>query len=51
MLVIGPREVEQGGVSPRLGTGQDLGFKPMDEALAWLSCEAARPERPVVEEV
>jgi threonyl-tRNA synthetase len=51
MLVVGQREVEQGGVSPRAGGGEDLGFMTLDEALGRLSREAARPARPVVEEV
>ncbi|HOX44705.1 MAG TPA: threonine--tRNA ligase [Myxococcota bacterium] len=51
MLVVGQREVEQGGVSPRAGGGEDLGFMSLDEAIGRLSREAARPARPVVEEV
>jgi len=51
MLVVGPREVEQRGVSPRAGGGEDLGFMGLDEAIGRLSREAARPARPVVQEV
>jgi threonyl-tRNA synthetase len=51
MLVVGPREAEQNGVSPRAGGGEDLGFMNLDEAIGRLTREAARPARPVVQEV
>ncbi len=49
MLVVGEREVEQKGVSPRAGKGRDLGFMPLDEALDRLVQEAAWPDPPKLE--
>jgi threonyl-tRNA synthetase len=51
MLVVGKREVEQGGVAPRTRTGKDLGFTPMDKTIELLVEEAAWPKRPIVKEV
>ncbi|MFH1090121.1 MAG: threonine--tRNA ligase [Pseudomonadota bacterium] len=43
MLVVGNREVEQEGVSPRVRSGEDLGFMKVDEFLARIRPELARP--------
>jgi threonyl-tRNA synthetase len=51
MLVVGKREVEQGGVAPRTRAGKDLGFTPMDKVIELLVKEAAWPKRPIVKEV
>ena len=51
MLVVGKREVEQGGVAPRTRAGKDLGFTPMDKTIELLVEEAAWPKRPIVKEV
>jgi threonyl-tRNA synthetase len=51
MLVVGKREVEQGGVSPRTRTGKDLGFTALSEAVEMLNREAAWPKRPTRKEV
>jgi threonyl-tRNA synthetase len=51
MWVIGQREVEQQGVSPRTRAGKDLGLMPLPEAVRLLKQEAAGPERPRVQEV
>jgi len=51
MWVIGQREVEQQGVSPRTRAGKDLGLMPLSEAVRLLKQEAAGPERPRVQEV
>jgi threonyl-tRNA synthetase len=51
MLVVGKREVEQGGVAPRTRAGKDLGFTPLEKAVEMLADEAAWPKRPAVKEV
>jgi threonyl-tRNA synthetase len=51
MLVVGKREVEQGGVAPRTRKGEDLGFVPIEKAVDMLVAEAAWPKRPIVKEV
>ncbi|NMB75643.1 MAG: threonine--tRNA ligase [Myxococcales bacterium] len=51
MWVIGQREVDQQGVSPRTRAGKDLGLMPLAEAVRLLQQEAARPERPRIQEV
>jgi threonyl-tRNA synthetase len=51
MLVVGKREVEQGGVAPRTRAGKDLGFVSMDKTVKLLVEEAAWPDRPVIKEV
>jgi len=43
MLVIGDKEVSQGGVSPRTRTGQDLKFMTIDEFLARVAAEIEPP--------
>jgi threonyl-tRNA synthetase len=51
MLVVGKREVEQNGVSPRTRTGEDLGFHSMENAVELLMSKATWPQRPSVKEV
>ena len=51
MLVVGKREVEQGGVAPRTRAGKDLGFLPAEKTVELLVEEAAWPKRPVIKEV
>ncbi len=51
MWVIGQREVDQQGVSPRTRAGKDLGLMPLSEAVRLLQQEAAWPERPRIQEV
>ncbi len=51
MLVVGKREVEQGGVAPRTRKGEDLGFMPIEKTVAMLVEEGAWPNRPLVKEV
>ena len=51
MLVVGKREVEQGGVAPRTRAGKDLGFVSMDNTVKLLVEEAAWPDRPIIKEV
>ena len=43
MLVLGDREVEQGGVAPRTRTGEDLGFMTVDEFLMRVGPEIGPP--------
>jgi threonyl-tRNA synthetase len=43
MLVIGDREIEQGGVSPRTRSGEDLKFMTVDEFLSRVRPEAHPP--------
>ena len=45
MLVVGRREAEQGGVSPRTRAAGDMGFHTLDAALEMLVKEASWPER------
>jgi threonyl-tRNA synthetase len=51
MLVVGKREVEQNGVSPRTRAGKDLGLLPIQDVLEMLKQEAAWPKRPPIKEV
>ncbi|MBW2700875.1 MAG: threonine--tRNA ligase [Deltaproteobacteria bacterium] len=51
MLVVGAKEVEQGGVALRVGRGVDEGFLSLDEAVARLAQDAAWPPDPKIEEV
>ncbi len=43
MVVIGDKEVENGGVSPRLRTGEDLKFLPLDEFISLIQEESKVP--------
>ncbi len=43
MLVVGDKEVEQGGATIRLRDGSDVGFKTQDELLAYLGEACATP--------
>jgi threonyl-tRNA synthetase len=51
MLVIGKREVEQGGAAPRARSGKDMGFMAWPELLDLLKRETAWPKRPDAKEV
>jgi threonyl-tRNA synthetase len=42
MLVVGGREAEQGAVSLRRRTGEDLGAKPLDQVVTELAAEIAQ---------
>ena len=44
MVVIGDREVENGGVSPRHHSGKDLKFLPLDEFITLLKEESQVPQ-------
>ena len=44
MVVIGDREVENGGVSPRHHSGKDLKFLPLDEFISLLKEESQVPQ-------
>ena len=44
MVVIGDREVEKGGVSPRHHSGKDLKFLPLDEFISLLKEESQVPQ-------
>jgi threonyl-tRNA synthetase len=50
MLVVGNREIEQGGVAIRKRDGQDLGFMSQTAAQDLLMKEAAFPQRPIIKE-
>jgi threonyl-tRNA synthetase len=43
ILVIGDKEVEQGGVAPRLRSGDDLGFMTLDDFVARIKPEIGPP--------
>ena len=43
MLVIGGKEAENGGVSVRLRSGEDLGMKTVEEVIEMVHTEAAEP--------
>jgi threonyl-tRNA synthetase len=43
MAVIGDKEVEGRGVALRSRADGELGFKTMDELVAWLEKESAEP--------
>ena len=43
MLIIGDKEVEKGGVSPRTRSGEDLGFLSIDDFLARIGSEIQPP--------
>ncbi|MDX1777747.1 MAG: threonine--tRNA ligase, partial [Thermodesulfobacteriota bacterium] len=44
MVVIGDNEVENGGVSPRLRSGKDLKFLPLDEFISLIQEESQVPQ-------
>jgi threonyl-tRNA synthetase len=44
MVVIGDNEVENGGVSPRLRSGKDLKFLPLDEFISLIQEESKGPQ-------
>jgi threonyl-tRNA synthetase len=45
MVVIGDNEVENGGVSPRLRSGKDLKFLPLDEFISLIQVESQVPQQ------
>jgi threonyl-tRNA synthetase len=44
MLVLGDKEVEQGGMAPRTRTGEDLGFMTIDDFLNQVAAEIQPPK-------
>ena len=50
-MVIGKREVEQGGMAPKTSAGEYFGFVTLEQAVELLTREAARPRRPKTKEV
>ncbi len=49
LLVVGQREVENNGVSAKVGKGEDLGFLPLDKAVSMIVEDAAWPTPPNIE--
>ncbi len=49
LLVVGQREVDDNGVSAKVGKGEDLGFLTLDQAVSKILQDAAWPEPPKIE--